>query len=616
MIDQQDTNRGTIRRLYERMMSKATGKWVFIGVLIGIISGIGAIALYLAINYVTEYLLTGLTGFAPPRSGIISGTTPYVISPHIDYLLIPVSLIIGGLLVALLLNKTAPEAKGHGTDAAISAFHNNNGRIRKRIPVVKTVASALTIGSGGSGGREGPTAQIAAGFGSFLADVFHLDDHDRRIAMASGIGAGIGSIFLAPLGGAILSTEILYKRDFETEALIPSIIASVIGYSIFGYFTGFKTLFDIPASQIIGFSHPSALIAYIFIGIAAGLGAIFYIKTFYGISALFEKLKKVSPYLKPAIGGAIVGGIAIFFPEVLGLGYGWLQQLLDNNFSLFGSGVYEYIAIFVTLFGLKAVATAFSIGSEGSGGVFAPGLVLGAFLGAALAFPIRVFFPFLSFDEIIIVTMIALFGGASKAPIAIIIMGTEMTNSFALFLPLMLATVISYFITGNLSIYRSQVTDRSKSPAHADEYKQPIMEDIPVYSAMKKDYLRISKNDTIALALNRLKESLIKSLVVVNDNGELIGYLSVENIPQNANYSEPVETVMTNENLPLIYPNDNLHTALTNLMKESSGKLIVLESPTSRNVVGTLTLKEITESYNKEIRTIKEAQRRAQRDAL
>lgn len=610
-----DSVRKTAERLYRKMMSKATRKWALIGTLIGIISGLGAIALYLAITFVTKYLLTGLTGLTPPRAGIVSGTTPYTLSPHINYIFIPVSLVIGGLLVAFLLNKTAPEAKGHGTDAAISAFHENNGKIRRRIPVVKTIASALTIGSGGSGGREGPTAQIAAGFGSFLGDVFHLDDHDRRIAMASGIGAGIGSIFLAPLGGAILSTEILYKKDFETEALIPSIIASVVGYSIFGYYTGFTSLFDIPSNQIIGFSHPSALLAYTLLGIAAGLGAIFYIKIFYGISLLFTKLKKISPYLKPAIGGLIVGCIAIFFPEVLGLGYGWLQQVLDNNFVLFGTSTLELIVVFLVLFALKAIATGFSIGSEGSGGVFAPGLVLGAFLGAALAFPVRLFFPFLSFDEIVIVTMIALFGGASKAPIAIIIMGTEMTSTYALFIPLMLATVISYFMTGNMSIYKSQVPDRSFSKAHMDEYRKPIMDEIPVYTAMKKDYLKIGKDETINAGMNKLRESRIKG-IVVEDNDELVGYLSIEDIPQNINYNDKIETIMQKDSLPIILSQDNIHSALTRLITEPSGKLIVMETPDSKKVMGTLTLSEISESYNREIRTIKEAQRRSRADDI
>lgn len=594
-------------RLYTKMMSTASGKWALIGTLIGIIAGLGAIVLYISIEFVTTYLLTGLTGFSPPRSGLLAGTSFYQYSPNIHYLYIPLSLIIGGFVVAIILNKTAPEAKGHGTDAAISAFHNNAGRIRKRIPLVKTVASAITIGSGGSAGREGPTAQIAAGFGSFLSDIFHLDDHDRRIAVASGIGAGIGSIFLAPLGGAILSTEILYKRDFETEALIPSTIASVIGYSIFGYYTGYKTIFLIPTSTVIGFFHPLSLIAYLIIGFFAGLSAIFYIKTFYGISRIFSMAKRISPYAKPAIGGAIVGIIAIFFPEILGLGYGWVQQMLDGNMALFGTGYLDLFVIFIVLFFLKTVATSFTIGSEGSGGVFAPGLVIGAFLGAAIAIPLRIFFPYLSVDEIIIVSMISMFGGASKAPIAIIIMGTEMTGSYALFIPLMLATTVSYFVSGNLSIYRSQVLDRSKSPAHEDEYKNPIMDDIPVYTAMKKDYFKISKNETLRAGINMIRESRTKG-IVVEDGGKLEGYLSIENIPVNVNYDEKIESVMQTDP-PLIRSDDNLHNALNKLTKEPSGKLIVYDDNSPDVVVGTLTLSEVAEAYNMEIRRIKDVQR-------
>lgn len=595
-----------LKSAYNRIMSTNIGKWTVVGSLIGIIAGLGAIILYLAINFVTEYLLTGLTGYSPPRSGIVSGISIYHFSPYRSWM-IPVSLIIGGLLVAVLLNKTAPEAKGHGTDAAIDAFHNKDGRIRRRIPVVKTIASALTIGSGGSAGREGPTAQIAAGFGSFIADVFHLNDHDRRIATASGIGAGIGSIFLAPLGGAILSTEILYKRDFEVEALIPSTIASVVGYSIFGYYTGYRTIFLIPPGTTIGFFHPESLLIYLVVGIITGLAALLYIEIFYGVTSFFERTKKLNPYIKPAIGGLIVGIIALFFPQILGLGYGWVQQILDGNLSLFGHTDLDIFLVLMVLFLLKIVATAFSIGSEGSGGVFAPGMVSGAFLGAALGIPIHMMFPFISVDEIVIVSMISLFGGASKAPIAIIIMGTEMTGSYALFIPLMLATTVSYFVSGNSTIYRSQVLDRSQSPAHADEYRKPILDEIPIYTAMKQDYIFVSRNATIKEGLSKLRESRTKG-IVVEDNHVLEGYLSIENIPSNVNYDDPVEKVMNTE-IPIITKKDSLHSALNRLIVEPTGKLVVIEEENSKSVCGTISLSEISEAYNREIRRIKEANR-------
>ena len=152
--------------------------------------------------------------------------------------MIPVICTLGGLISGFIVYKWAPEAEGHGTDAAINSFHNRDGYIRRRIPPIKIIASAITIGSGGSAGREGPVALIGAGFGSMIADVFKLDSHDRRIALSIGIGAGIGAIFKAPLGGAILSTEILYRRDFEFEALLPSFIASIVGYSVFASWAG------------------------------------------------------------------------------------------------------------------------------------------------------------------------------------------------------------------------------------------------------------------------------------------------------------------------------------------------------------------------------------------
>ena len=209
------------------------------------VSGIGSILFYEAIKLSSTYLLGDVGGFFPP-SPLGEGGSLGVLSSHIY--LIPVITTIGGLLSGIIVYGFAPEAEGHGTDAAIDAFHNKKGEIRSRIPLVKLVASAITIGSGGSAGREGPTAQIGAGFGSFLGRKLHLSLKDRRIAVAVGIGAGIGSIFKAPFGGAILSIEILYMGDFEVEALLPSVhsLNSWIQYFRFVYWV--DTSFWLPES--------------------------------------------------------------------------------------------------------------------------------------------------------------------------------------------------------------------------------------------------------------------------------------------------------------------------------------------------------------------------------
>lgn len=225
-----------LKKSIRQMLNRGTvGKWVLVGLLIGIIAGVGSLALYEAIALATKYILTNITGLVLPTEGIAGQTATYSFGSYRPYLL-PVSTVLGGLISGFIVYRFAPEAEGHGTDAAISAFHYNNGKIRRRIPLVKLVASAITIGSGGSAGREGPTAQIAAGFGSFVADAMKLSDHDRRIAMAAGIGAGIGSIFMAPLGGALLSTEILYRPRIwgNSIAIRPTRRPPMAGLKYFG----------------------------------------------------------------------------------------------------------------------------------------------------------------------------------------------------------------------------------------------------------------------------------------------------------------------------------------------------------------------------------------------
>lgn len=584
------------------MLNKGTvGKWVLVGLLIGIIAGVGSLALYEAIALVSNVMLTGITGLVLPTEGIAGQTAAFSLG-HYKAFLIPVSTVLGGLISGFIVYRFAPEAEGHGTDAAISAFHYNNGKIRRRIPLVKLVASAVTIGSGGSAGREGPTAQIAAGFGSFVSDALKLSDHDRRIAMAAGIGAGIGSIFMAPLGGALLSTEVLYRQDFEVEALIPSIIASITGFAIFGYPFGYKPLFTIPASTFLGFSHPAALLIYLVAGIVAGFGGILYVKLFYGVQSLFLRMGRIPKYFRPAIGGLIVGLVAIEYPQILGLGYGWIQMIFFD-----GNNITALIPLYmlIILFFLKIIATSLTIGSGGSGGVFAPGIVTGAFLGAAMGVIIYPYFPFVNVAEITIVTMISFFGGISKAPISVLIMGTEMTGGFGLFLPLMLATTVSYFVSGTkYSIYRAQVKNREASPAHRVEYERPVMDQVSVYDAMATTYPSTDPDRPLNEVISLLRSTKTKAIVVEKDH-MLLGTLSIENIrPDMPLATTKVRDVMATDPA-IITQDENIHIALDMLTRTASGKLVVVDSTDRKRVLGTIGFADVAEAYNREVRKIK-----------
>jgi len=441
--------------LFSAQGIKYLEKWVAVGVLIGLVCGAAALAFFWSIGLLTNLLLTQITGYIPPKpagEGLTHFTLPT------NPLLLPLVTGLGGLLSGLIVYSLAPEAEGHGTDAAIHAFHYKKGEIRSRVPVVKLIASALTIGSGGSAGREGPIAQIGAGFGSLVGRILHLDEREKRITLVAGLAAGLGAIFKAPFGGALLACEILYLSDFEVDALIPSFIASTVGYSLFASVTGWTPVFGQAASY--SFHDPATLPLYGVLGVLCGLVGILYVKCFYGVNRLFAGLK-VPSVVKPALGGLLVGVIGIFLPQVLGTGYGWLQLALEGRI--------EAPPLFFLLIALiKIVATSLSIGSGGSGGVFAPALVIGGFLGA---FTHSVFSPLLPQLQLtaapfIVVGMMAFFGGVGKAPVAVILMISEMTGSYYLLVPSMIATSIAYIVTGSNSIYRSQLPSRLHSPAH------------------------------------------------------------------------------------------------------------------------------------------------------
>ncbi|MBV9708973.1 MAG: chloride channel protein, partial [Chloroflexi bacterium] len=238
-------------------------KWLFISTLIGLIAGVGAIAFYAAIQFATATFLGHIVGYLPPGPAGEGNTSIMPFWAAARPWLLPLVTTLGGLVAGIIVFSLAPEAEGHGTDAAIAAFHQGK-TVRARIPLIKLIASAITIGTGGSAGREGPAAQISAGFGSILATILRLDVQDRRIALATGIGAGIGAIFRAPLGGAILAAEILYKNDLEVEAIIPALIASIVGYSVFGLWSGWSPIFATPGN--LAFTNPAQLLYYVVLG--------------------------------------------------------------------------------------------------------------------------------------------------------------------------------------------------------------------------------------------------------------------------------------------------------------------------------------------------------------
>ena len=561
-------------------------RWLLIGALIGVVAGLGAIVFSAAIAFMTHILLGGIAGFTPPSP---AGEGKTSITPIGRRWLIPLVTTLGGLMTGLIVFTLAPEAEGHGTDAAIEAFHEKGGRIRTRIPLIKLVASAVTIGSGGSAGREGPTAQISAGFGSLLGDLLHLDDHDRRIAVAAGIGSGIGAIFKAPFGGALLAAEILYKRDFESDALFPSFVASVVGFTIYGAWAGWTPIFG--AGGHFGFTNPASLSGYLVLGVCAGAVGLLYPKTLYGIRDLFHKMR-VPNHIKPAIGGLLVGLIGLVIPQTLGMGYGYVQFGINSDY------LHVTAWLMAALIFVKIFATSLTIGSGGSGGVFGPGMVIGGFLGSALWAGLHSVAPGLvagtNAGAFVVVGMGAFFGGIAKAPLAVILMVAEMTGEFSLIAPAMLATMVAYLITGDTSIYENQVPTRLDSPAHKDDFALPLLQSVQTRDAMVSGVsgaLVTATPDTpVAEVRRRLKESRGRSVPIISD-GRLVGVVTAADLARvtsGASHSLLARQIMSRD-VAHVYPDDTLYATWLRMSRRSLRQIAVVSRDDSSRLLGMVT---------------------------
>jgi chloride channel protein, CIC family len=565
-------------------------KWVVLGVLIGIVAGLGAIFFYVAIQWATDLFLGRVAGFIPP---LPSGEGVDAVTAIRHRWLLPVVTTAGGLISGLIVFTFAPEAEGHGTDAAIAAFHRFGGRIRARIPPIKLLASAITIGSGGSAGREGPTAQIAAGFGSWLGGILQLSPEDRRIAVVVGMGAGIGAIFKAPLGGAILGSEILYVRDFEPDAIIPGFIASVVGYSIFGAWAGWTPVFG--TSPSIGFTNPASLVWYALLGVAAGLAGIAYVRCFYWTRDAFH-LIKIPPHIKPALGGLAVGLIALWFPQVLSMGYGWLQLAMDGNVAQLAAGT------MLILVGLKIVATSLTIGSGGSGGVFAPGLYIGGMLGGGLWGLLHDRLPAMPAAPapFVIVSMMALFGGVAKAPIAVMLMVAEMTGQFSLLVPAMFAATAAYLVSGETGIYESQVLTRAQSPAHRGEYTIPVLQTITVDQGMRRNVVTAAPSDSVDLAEERMNEHSLRGLPVL-ENGRLAGMFTATDALHARQKGQSTVGEAMHRKLIVAHPQESLHSALVRMAHAGISRLPVVEPEQPDTLLGILTVRDLSAAFDLEV---------------
>jgi CIC family chloride channel protein len=462
---------------------------------LGVIGALSAQLFLWMLRICDRVLLYGIAGYSGPGtevgSGLASGPAQHI-GPH-GLWLIPAVTTLGGLISGFIVYHYAPEAEGHGTDTAVTAFHRKEGLIRPRVAPLKMVASAITIGSGGSAGREGPIALITATLGSYYARLSHRSEEQRRLLLLAGMAAGLSAIFRSPIGTAVFAVEVLYgTMEFEVGALLYTMCSSGVAYAVNELFVGFQPLFLIPHTVMPPLSDYGW---YAVLGLAAGVIGTLLPEAFYRIRDLFRALP-IPLWTKPALGGLGVGVVALWLPQVLQGGYGWMQMAIDGRMAL---------GLLLVLVFAKTAAFALTVSSGGSGGVFAPSLFVGAMLGGSFAIllhqPTAVF---------VVVGMAAVFGAAARVPIATMLMVTEMTGGYHLLVPAGMAVMIAFLLQGSLSsrlkyhsLYEGQVPTRADSPAHYMENIQTAM------SLLGKRNLQLS-NSIEHLDLLRLLRSKIR----------------------------------------------------------------------------------------------------------
>jgi CIC family chloride channel protein len=505
---------------------------------------------------------------------------------HYYVILIPA---LGGLLVGPVVHFFAREAKGHGVPEVINAMVTNGGRIRPRVAVIKTLASAICIGSGGSAGREGPIIQIGSALGSSIGQLFNMTEDKTRTLVACGAGAGIAATFNAPLGGIFFALEVILReyglKNFSSVVL-SSVTATVISRSFLGDHPAFQT----PPFQL----YSIADMPYYFVfSLFTALAALLFIKTLYKTEDIFNIIK-MPPYLKPALGGLMIGGIGLFFPQVFGVGYDVIENTINGELV---------IGVIVALVFLKILATSITLGSGGSGGIFAPSLLIGALLGeafgkaATLIIPSTVIPP----GAFALVGMAAVFAGTSHAPISAILLLFEMTGNYQILPPLMVTCVISVFLVrwiSKPSIYTLKLLRRG---IDVEKHIEPdLMDSIIVSDAMIKEVIAVNESDTVRNVGLKIKKTNHRGFPVLSDEGKLVGMVTRQDINhalQNGDADTEVKNVMTKD-IMVCFPNESLKTALNKMAKKNIGRIPVVKQDSRDDIIGILTRKSIINAYN------------------
>ena len=561
------------KKLIHYLRTSSASYFLIFSILVGIGGGFGAIFFRWLIH---EFQVL----FFEKGENILGFAGQYYI------ILIPA---IGGLIIGPMIYFFAKEAKGHGVPEVISAMILQGGKIRLRVPIVKAIASSICIGSGGSVGREGPIIQIGSAIGSAIGQFFKLTEEKTKTLVACGAAAGIAATFNAPLGGIFFALEVVLReyglRNFSSVVL-SSVTATVISRS----FLGNSPAFQLPPFELYGLVD---IPFYFVLGVISALVAWLFIKALYKSEDIFNSLE-IPEYLKPAIGGLVIGFIGLYFPQIFGVGYGVIENTINKGIAL---------GTIVTLVFLKIIATSVTLGSGGSGGIFAPSLFIGALLGEAFGKLVSLTFPAIEIPPgaFALVGMAAVFAGTAHAPISAILLLFEMTGNYKILPPLMITCVISVILVRWMTKYSIYTLKLYRKGIDIEKYRvMDYMESITVSEALIHDVISVNQSDTVKDVGLKIKTTNHRGFPVLDGEGKLTGIVTRKDINRALNEGKSVNEVrnVMTRNVIVCYPDESLKTALHKMAEKNIGRMPVVHRHDQKHIIGLITRKSLMSAYN------------------
>ncbi len=509
-----------------------------------------------------------------------------------------------GLIVGYVVNRWAKEAKGHGVPEVMEALALRGGRIRPRVATIKVLASSLTIGTGGSAGREGPIVQVGSALGSTVGQLLHFSDERIRTLVACGAAAGIAATFNAPIAGAIFALEVILGKftvGYFGAVVISSVAASVVGR----VYLSDRPAFSVPAYPF----QFQELPLYVVLGILAAVVAVLFIRLLYFMEHRFDEWQ-LHPAFKAGLGMLLTLGVALLLPErqALGPGLEFIGEAIAEDFSL-------PLGLMAMLLVTKMLATGFTLGSGNSGGVFAPGLFMGAIVGGMVGSVAHSIWPEVAVNPgaYAIVGMAAVFSGAARAPITAVLIVFEMSNDYKLILPLMLATVLSTLLAENMfreSIYTLKLRLKGISLQRGRDLD--VMQRLQVKEAMTADPYLVSENMPLPQLGDLLQRTHHHSFPVVDDALNLVGMVSLRDYERVASRENSaalqVKDVATVGRLLTAYEDEPLSEIVQRLAVRGINKLPVVSRTAPKQVIGTVRRSDIVKAYNVAVARRKEGE--------